>query len=129
MLPHQFITGPIDSFSSSYVPSFPHYTSRASTPSPFIARSAERSKTIASNPTGRSMRNKSNGSQIASTPHSNEEQARSVVPLSLEQVLSKLKPLLSGVPSERKVSIKGVLADIVNLLRERSHNSEFNNLR
>ena len=137
MLPHQFNTGPSFDRSFSYVPSssFPRYNSKVSSPSPFITRSVRdtpsgRTKTIANSPNGCLKHNvslDSNSSQLAS---SIKEQARLAVPLSYDEVLSKLKPLRDGVPGQRKISIKGVSADVVNMLREkgREESGDWKNL-
>jgi hypothetical protein len=139
MPPHQhnfpketFPTFPTFECSSSYVPqltSSSRYQSRALLPSPFTtcherATPTEQNKFISS-ATGLSkphLSSDSNGSINAS----DEVQARSVVPLTFDQVLSKLTPLLDGitVAGERKISIKGVSAEIVNKLWEKGDTSE-----
>jgi hypothetical protein len=139
MPPHQhnfaketFPTFPTFECSLSYVPqltSSSRYQSRALPPSPFTtclerATPTEQNKFISS-ATGLSkphLSSDSNGSINAS----NEVQARSVVLLTFDQVLSKLMPLLDEitVAGECKISIKGVSAEIVNKLWEKGDMSE-----
>jgi hypothetical protein len=118
--------------SLSYVPrltSPSRYQSRALPPSPFTthcerATLTEQNKFISS-ATGLPkphLSSDSNGSINAS----NEVQARSAVPLTFDQVLSKLMLLLDWitVAGERKISIKGVSAEIVNKFQGKGDTSE-----
>ena len=61
------------------------------------------------------------------TPRSSFEFVRETQPLSFDQVLSRLKPLLDGTvgtAGERKMTIEGVSSDIVDKLRAKSRASE-----
>jgi hypothetical protein len=121
MLPHHYdFTGPNFDRSFSFMPSasFPRYT-----PSSFVGRSARAPENVAT-----PMRQKNAATPMrniiaSDLPQSNKEQVRSAVPISYDQVLSKLKPLMDGVPTEREITIKGVSMDVIDMLREKG-NSE-----
>jgi hypothetical protein len=58
---------------------------------------------------------------LPSTPHSLVEFFPN---LSIDQVVSRLKPLLDGTSGEREISIEGVSSDIVHTLQAKSRASE-----
>ena len=61
------------------------------------------------------------------TPQPSLESAEKTHFLSFDQVVSRLKPLLdgtAGTAGERKISLEGILLDIVDKLRAKSRESE-----
>jgi len=58
------------------------------------------------------------------TPRPSLDSSSEVHPLSFDQVLTRLKPLLDGTAGERKISIEGVSSKVVDELLEKSRASE-----
>jgi hypothetical protein len=126
----------LDGLFPSYVPSnpYPRYQPEA-VPSPWY-RSNDRNRPTRQNKTPDDTSSFSmdrlpsnQGSELSPAPKPSDSNARQSN-LSLEEVMTKLKPLLDGRPlaDQQKICLKGVSLDVFNEIREKSQ-AGWENLR